>query len=199
MIHEIGHWVLDAACAQAAQWDRQGLPPVRVAVTVSARQLASDNLLAQIGEALRASGLAAERLEVEITESAVVQNVERAAQILSAIRALGVRVALDDFGTGYSSLAQLKRFAIDTLKIDRAFVAELPHRAQDAAIAQAIITMGRTLRFVVVAEGVEMQDQYDFLKAHGCDEIQGYLVSRPLSAEDCAGFLTGRRNRPASR
>ena len=193
MIHEIGRWVLDAACAQAAQWDRQGLPPVRMAVNVSARQLASDNLLGQIGEALRASGLAAERLEVEVTESAVVQNVERAAHILSGIRALGVRVALDDFGTGYSSLAQLKRFELDTLKIDRAFVAELPHKAEDAAIAQAIIAMGRTLHFVVVAEGVETQAQYAFLKAHGCDEIQGYLVSRPLAPDDCVAFLVRRK------
>jgi diguanylate cyclase (GGDEF)-like protein/PAS domain S-box-containing protein len=189
VIHEIGRWVLEAACAQAAQWHRQGLPAVRMAVNVSARQLASENVLAQIRDALHGSGLPAERLELEITESAVVQNVERAAQILSGIRALGVRVALDDFGTGYSSLAQLKRFAIDTLKIDRAFVAELPQRAEDAAIARAIITMGRTLHFVVVAEGVETQDQYAFLKAHGCDEVQGYLVSRPLSAEDCAAFL----------
>ncbi len=191
MIHEIGRWVLDAACAQAAQWDRQGLPAVRMAVNVSARQLGSENLVAQVRDALRASGLAAERLELEITESAVVHNIERAAQILSGIRALGVRVALDDFGTGYSSLAQLKRFPIDTLKIDRAFVAELPQRAQDAAIAQAIIAMGRILHFVVVAEGVETEDQYAFLKAHGCDEIQGYLVSRPLAAEECATFLAG--------
>ena len=189
VIHEIGRWVLDAACAQAAQWDRQGLPAVRMAVNVSARQLAGDSFLAEIGAALQASGLAAERLELEITESAVVQNVERAVQMLSSIRALGVRIALDDFGTGYSSLAQLKRFAIDTLKIDRAFVAELAQRREDAAIARAIIAMGRTLRFVVVAEGVETEDQYAFLKAHRCDEIQGYLVSRPLSAEDCATFL----------
>ena len=189
VIHEIGRWVLEAACAQAAQWHRQGLPPVRMAVNVSARQLAGENVVAQTREALRGSGLPADRLELEITESAVVQNVERAAQMLSGIRALGVRVALDDFGTGYSSLAQLKRFAIDTLKIDRAFVAELPQRAEDAAIARAIITMGRTLGFVVVAEGVETQDQYAFLKSHGCDEVQGYLVSRPLSAEDCAVFL----------
>jgi diguanylate cyclase (GGDEF)-like protein/PAS domain S-box-containing protein len=190
-IHEIGGWVLQAACVQAAQWHRAGLPPVQLAVNVSARQFANDNLVAQISSALQASGLAPQRLELEITESAVAQNVERAVQILSAVRALGVRVALDDFGTGYSSLAQLKRFPIDTIKVDRAFVAELPHNADDAAIAHAIITMGRRLRRVVVAEGVETQAQYEFLKAHGCDEMQGFLVSQPLGAEDCAEFLRG--------
>jgi len=119
----------------------------------------------------------------------VAQSVERAAQILAGIRALGVRVAIDDFGTGYSSLSQLKRFPIDTIKIDRAFVAELPHNPDDAAIARAIIALGRSLRLVVVAEGVETAQQHAFLRAHGCDELQGYLLSRPLSAEDCARFL----------
>jgi predicted signal transduction protein with EAL and GGDEF domain len=188
-IREIGRWVLEAACAQAAAWEREGLPPVQMAVNVSARQFAQDNLIAQVSAALESSGLAPQRLELEITESVVAQNIERAAQVLVRIRALGVRVALDDFGTGYSSLAHLKRFPIDTLKVDRAFVAELPHDANDAAIARAIIAMGRSLRLVVVAEGVETQAQHAFLRAHGCDEMQGYLVSRPLSPEDCAQFL----------
>jgi len=188
-IHDIGRWVLEAACAQAAQWRDAGLPPVRVAVNISARQFGADNLLAQVEAALAASGLAPQSLELEITESVVAQSVERAAQILAGIRALGVRVAIDDFGTGYSSLSQLKRFPIDTIKIDRAFVAELPHNPDDAAIARAIIALGRSLRLVVVAEGVETAQQHAFLRAHGCDELQGYLLSRPLSAEDCARFL----------
>ena len=188
-IHEIGRWVLQAACRQAARWQREGLPPIHVAVNVSARQFANDNLVAQVSAALEASGLAPQRLEVEITESVVAQNVKRAAQILAGIRALGVRIALDDFGTGYSSLAQLKRFPIDIIKVDRAFVSELPHDAADAAIAQAIIAMGRSLGRVVVAEGVETAAQHAFLKAQGCDEIQGYLVSPPLEAGDCAAFL----------
>jgi EAL domain-containing protein (putative c-di-GMP-specific phosphodiesterase class I) len=188
-IHDIGRWVLEAACVQAAQWQRDGLPPVQVAVNISARQFGADNLLAQVQAALESSGLAPERLELEVTESVVAQSVVRAAQVLAGIRARGVRVALDDFGTGYSSLAQLKRFPIDTVKIDRAFVAELPHNADDAAIARAIIALGKSLRLVVVAEGVETEQQRAFLAAHGCDELQGYLFSRPLAAEDCAAFL----------
>jgi diguanylate cyclase (GGDEF)-like protein/PAS domain S-box-containing protein len=188
-IHDIGRWVLEAACAQAAQWQQAGLPALRMAVNISARQFGGENLAAQVAAALEASGLAPDRLELEITESVVAQSIERAAQVLAGIRALGVRVALDDFGTGYSSLAQLKRFPIDTLKVDRAFVAELPHNAEDAAIARAIIAMGKSLRLVVVAEGVETVEQHGFLRAHGCDEMQGFLVSRPLPAQDCAAFL----------
>jgi diguanylate cyclase (GGDEF)-like protein/PAS domain S-box-containing protein len=189
IIHEVGRWVLEAACAQAAEWRRAGLPPLHMAVNVSARQFGSDNLVAHVAAALEASGLAAQSLELEITESVVAQNVPRAAQILVAIRALGVRVALDDFGTGYSSLAQLKRFPIDTLKVDRAFVAELPHNPDDVAIARAIIAMGRSLRLVVVAEGVETAEQHAFLREQGCDEVQGFLVSPPLGAAECAEFL----------
>jgi diguanylate cyclase (GGDEF)-like protein len=188
-IHDIGRWVLEAACVQAARWSRDGLPPVRIAVNVSARQFAHDNLVGQVAAALAVSRLAPSRLELEITESAVAQNVERAAQILGALRKLGVRVSLDDFGTGYSSLAQLKRFPIDTLKVDRSFVAELPGNADDAAIARAIIAMGRSLRLLVVAEGIETPAQYAFLREQGCDEVQGFLVSRPLGAADCADFL----------
>ena len=188
-IHALGRWVLEAACAQAVEWQRAGLPPVRVAVNISARQFGADNLLAELAAALRASGLAADRLELEMTESVVAQSIERAAEILGGMRALGVRVALDDFGTGYSSLAQLKRLPIDTIKIDRAFVVELPHNAEDAAIARAIIAMGKSLRLVVVAEGVENDAQHGFLRAHGCDEMQGFLFARPLAPAECAAFL----------
>jgi diguanylate cyclase (GGDEF)-like protein/PAS domain S-box-containing protein len=188
-IHDIGRWVLEAACAQVMRWQGEALPPVQVAVNISARQFGADNLVAEVEAALARTGLPPERLELEITESVMAQSIERAAQILAGIRALGVRVALDDFGTGYSSLAQLKRFPIDTIKIDRAFVAELPHNLEDAAIARAIIAMGKSLRMVVVAEGVETPQQHAFLRAHGCDEMQGYLVAKPLSAEDCAAFL----------
>jgi len=188
-IHELGAWVLREACAQGAAWERAGLPPLHIAVNVSLRQLGNDELPAQVAAALQASGLAPERLEIEITESAIAQSAERAVQILAAIRALGVRVALDDFGTGYSSLSQLRRLPIDTLKVDRAFVAELPQNHEDAAIAQAVITMGRSLGLVVVAEGVETAEQRTFLEAHDCDEMQGYLFSRPISAEECAAFI----------
>ncbi len=197
-IHDIGRWVLEAACAQAAEWQRAGLPPIRMAVNISARQFGADNLGALVAGALAASGLAPDRLEIEITESVVAQSVEHAAQVLTAIRALGVRVALDDFGTGYSSLAQLKRFPIDTIKIDRAFVSELPHKSADAAIARAIIAMGKSLGLVVVAEGVETAEQHGFLAAHGCDEMQGFLLSRPLGAEECTAFLR-RASAPSAR
>jgi EAL domain-containing protein (putative c-di-GMP-specific phosphodiesterase class I) len=139
--------------------------------------------------ALESSGLAPELLELELTESVVARNVQRAAKLLAVIRGLGVRLALDDFGTGYSSLAQLKRFPISTLKIDRSFVAGLPDDGEDAAITRAIIAMGRSLRMVVVAEGVETSAQQAFLQAHGCNEMQGFLFSRPLDAADCAEFL----------
>jgi EAL domain-containing protein (putative c-di-GMP-specific phosphodiesterase class I) len=169
-----------------------------MAVNLSARQFGADNVGAQVAGALEASGLAPDRLEIEITESVVAQSVEHAAQVLTAIRALGVRVALDDFGTGYSSLAQLKRFPIDTIKIDRAFVSELPHKSADAAIARAIIAMGKSLGLVVVAEGVETAEQHGFLAAHGCDEMQGFLLSRPLGAEECTAFLR-RASAPSAR
>jgi diguanylate cyclase (GGDEF)-like protein/PAS domain S-box-containing protein len=188
-IHDIGRWMLETACAQVARWQRDGLAPIGVAVNVSARQFARDDLVAHVAGALQASGLAPAQLELEITESVMAQNLERAGQALAGVRGLGVRLALDDFGTGYSSLAQLKRFRVNTLKIDRAFVAELPHNADDAAIAQAIVAMGRTLRLTVVAEGVETPEQREFLRLHGCDELQGFLCSPPLEAAACAAFV----------
>jgi predicted signal transduction protein with EAL and GGDEF domain len=191
-IAEIGRWVLGAACAQAARWQREGLAPLPVAVNVSARQFASDDLIAHVAAALEVSGIAPSQVELEITESVMAQNVERAAQVLAGLRALGVRLALDDFGTGYSALAHLKRFPVDTLKVDRAFVAGLPESADDAAIARAIIAMGRSMRLVVVAEGVETPEQHAFLQAHGCDEVQGFLLSPPLAADECAEFLRRR-------
>jgi len=191
-IAEIGRWVLGAACAQAAGWRRAGLAPLCMAVNVSARQFANDDLVAQVDAALASSGLAPGSLELEITESVMAQSVERAAQVLAGLRALGVRLALDDFGTGYSSLAQLKHFPIDTLKVDRSFVAGLPESAEDAAIAHAIIALGRSMRMVVVAEGVETAAQRAFLEAHGCHEAQGFLYSRPLDAGECGQFLRER-------
>jgi EAL domain-containing protein (putative c-di-GMP-specific phosphodiesterase class I) len=192
IILELGTWVLRTACLQAAAWQNQGLQALRMAVNVSARQFANKDLVKQISTALESSGLAPELLELELTESVVAQNVERAATVLEQIRDLGVRLAIDDFGTGYSSLAQLKRFPIDTLKIDRSFVAGLPHDGEDAAIALAVIALGRSLDLLVVAEGVETREQHAFLRDHACNEMQGFLFSRPLSAADCADFLRRR-------
>jgi EAL domain-containing protein (putative c-di-GMP-specific phosphodiesterase class I) len=189
MIVQLGSWVLRTACTQAAAWQRQGLPPLRMAVNVSARQFANEDLVIQIAAALDSSGFNPKLLELELTESVVAQNVERATMVLGRIKNLGVRLALDDFGTGYSSLAQLKRFPIDTLKIDRSFVTALPHDEEDAAITKAIIAMGRSLEVLVIAEGVETPGQRAFLAAHGCHEMQGYLFQRPLAARECTDLL----------
>jgi diguanylate cyclase (GGDEF)-like protein/PAS domain S-box-containing protein len=196
LIMSIGRWVLQTACAQAVAWQRAGLPPVRVAVNLSPRQLADAGLVAEVRRVLDDSGLAPRYLELEVTESSVMHNVELALEVLTGLHEMGVHLAIDDFGTGYSSLAQLKRFPIDTLKVDRSFIRELPHDAEDMAIAEAILAMGRTLGMRVVAEGVETAAQRDFLRERRCDEMQGYLFSKPLPADDFAQFL---RDHPAKR
>ena len=185
----ISRWVLQNACAQNVAWQREGLPPLCMAINLSARQFANDDLLADIQAALQKTGMRADLLELELTESIVMQNPERATTLLTAIKALGVRIAIDDFGIGYSSLAQIKRFPIDTLKIDRSFIRELAQNAEDRAITQAIIAMGKTLSLTVVAEGVETQEQQAFLVEHACDAMQGYYFSRPVLQADFADFL----------
>ena len=184
LIVPIGRWVLRTACAQAAAWRREGLPELRVAVNLSARQFADETLIDDIAAALQEAGLPAECLELEITESMVMQNPERAVTTLTRVRDLGISVAIDDFGTGYSSLGYLKRFPIDTVKIDRSFIKDLPHDADDAAITRAVIAMAGSLHIRVIAEGVETRDQLEFLRAHDCDECQGYYLSRPLPAPE---------------
>jgi diguanylate cyclase (GGDEF)-like protein/PAS domain S-box-containing protein len=189
LILSIGKWVLRTACAQCVQWQRAGLPPVGVSVNLSPRQLNDPELLDAVRSALADSGLAPHLLELEVTESSVMHNVERALEVLSALKAMGVRLAIDDFGTGYSSLAQLKRFPIDTLKVDRSFIRELPSDSEDKAIAEAIIAMGKTLSLTVVAEGVETREQQDFLRERACDQMQGFYFSKPVSAADFAELL----------
>ena len=171
VIVPIGRWVLHTACAQGVAWRQQGLPPVHIAVNLSARQFADEDLVEDIADALKSSGLPPEFLELELTESMVIQNNERAGRVLAEIKAMGVRLAIDDFGVGYSSLTHLKRFPIDTLKVDRSFIRDLPTDAEDKAITEAIIAMGKSLNLTVVAEGVETQEQQTFLKEHACDEI----------------------------
>jgi diguanylate cyclase (GGDEF)-like protein/PAS domain S-box-containing protein len=189
LIVSIGTWVLETACRQNVAWQQAGLPPTRISVNISPRQFAEDDLLQCIEHALARSGLAPQWLELEITEGMVMHDTERAAQVLGRIRQLGVRVSIDDFGTGYSSLAQIKRFPISTLKIDRSFVRDLAHDGADRAITEAIIAMGRALGLEVVAEGVETAEQLAFLREHRCDEMQGYLLSRPVPADDLAQLL----------
>lgn len=181
LIAPIGRWVLQTACAQNMVWQRAGLPPLKMAVNLSARQFSEDSLLEDIAAVLRDTGMPAELLELELTEGMVMQNVERATRVLTAIKRMGVRIAIDDFGVGYSSLAQIKRFPIDTLKVDRSFVRDLSQNAEDRAIIKAIIAMGKTLCLTVVAEGVETEEQENFLRERACDESQGFYFSRPLA------------------
>jgi EAL domain-containing protein (putative c-di-GMP-specific phosphodiesterase class I) len=161
-----------------------------VAVNCSALNLSHDDLPDEVARALKASGLRAQRLELEVTENALMSNVNQALTLLQRIRDLGVGISIDDFGTGYSSLAYLKRLPLDTLKVDRSFMLELPSANADRQIVQAIVGMAHTLNLQVVAEGVENAEQLAFLRQLGCDYIQGYLLSKPLPLESLAQFLT---------
>jgi EAL domain-containing protein (putative c-di-GMP-specific phosphodiesterase class I)/GGDEF domain-containing protein len=188
MIVAIGRWVLREACRQNAAWQKAGLRPIRVAVNLSARQFRSDNLPAEIDEALAESGLPASSLELEITESMVMEDPERVIDLLDKIRSRGVHLSLDDFGTGHSSLAHLKRFPIDSVKIDRAFIKDMPGNTDDVAIAKTIVAMAKALDLSTVAEGVETEAQLELLKTLDCDEIQGFFFSRPLPADDFLAY-----------
>jgi EAL domain-containing protein (putative c-di-GMP-specific phosphodiesterase class I) len=185
----IGRWALMEACAQNMAWQRKGLQPVSMAVNLSPRQFIDQNLLHDIDEALEVSGLSPVLLQIEVTESMMMRDVARAIKVLDAIQSRGIRIAIDDFGTGYSSMSLMKQFPIDTIKIDRSFVRDLPDDTEDQAIAQAIISMGRALGMTIVAEGVETVEQETFLRAHGCDEMQGFLFSRPLAPDQLADLL----------
>lgn len=189
MIIPIGRWVLKTACEQNMAWQEMGFPPMSMAVNLSPRQFLDPDLLKDLDVALRLAGMRPELLQIEITESMMMQNVERAVALFEAIRSRGVRLAIDDFGTGYSSMSLMKRFPIDTIKIDRSFVRDVAVSAQDRAIATAIISMGHALGLTVVAEGVETIEQDRFLRERHCDELQGYLFSKPLPPEEMPRFL----------
>ena len=188
LIMEIGRWVLREACRQNAQWQQDGLPPLRVAVNLSARQLRSGKLLDEIDAALAETGLPVHTLELEITESMVMDNPEDVIKLLDAIHDRGIHLALDDFGTGHSSLAYLKRFPIDCVKIDRAFIKDTPGNTDDVAIAKTIVAMAQALNLTTVAEGVETAEQLELLKRMGCNQIQGYFFSRPLAPDDFLAY-----------
>ncbi len=189
LIVPIGRWVMKTACAQNVAWQRQGLPPVCMAVNLSLRQLMDDNLLEDIKNTLVDSGMAPNLWELEITESMVMHNPARMIEVLTNIKKMGVRLAIDDFGTGYSSLAQIKHFPVDTLKVDRSFIRNIPHDSEDRAITEAVIAMGKNLNLTVVAEGVETQAQKDFLQDHICDEMQGFHFSKPIAPDKFADLL----------
>ncbi|WP_342117512.1 putative bifunctional diguanylate cyclase/phosphodiesterase [Pseudoduganella sp. OTU4001] len=183
LVVQVGEWVLEAACAQAQAWKERGLPPVRLAVNVSAREFTSA-LPGRVTETLQRYGLEPSWLELEITESTLMHNIDRVIGIMDRLTAQGITLSLDDFGTGYSSLSYLKRFPIDTLKIDRSFTTGIPVDTNDCAIASTIISIAQQLKHKVIAEGVETVEQLAFLKDSGCDEVQGYLFSRPLPAQE---------------
>jgi EAL domain-containing protein (putative c-di-GMP-specific phosphodiesterase class I) len=192
LILPIGNWVLRTACAQASAWRREhGIQP-RVAVNLSIRQFYQKDLLRSIEEALAGAGLAPDALELEITESIAMSRIDVVERVLAGIRALGVELSIDDFGTGYSSLAYLKRFPVQCLKIDRAFIRDLGQDADSAAIVRAIVALGHGLNMRIVAEGVETEVQLAMLRELGCDEFQGYLFARPLDAPAVTALLGGR-------
>ncbi|MEO8626804.1 MAG: EAL domain-containing protein [Betaproteobacteria bacterium] len=198
LIHPISQWVLETACAQNKAWQDAGLPPVRVAVNLSAQQFRSGELSHQIDSVLAQTQLQAKYLEVELTESMLMQNVDASIGVMTQLRKAGVRISLDDFGTGYSSLSYLRRFPIDMLKIDQSFVREITSDPGSAAIAYAIIAMAHSLRLPVLAEGVETEGQLALLRAKDCNMMQGYLFSRPLPPDQLAQLLREGRSLPSS-
>jgi PAS domain S-box/diguanylate cyclase (GGDEF) domain len=197
LILEIGEWVLKEACATLRQWREAGLHGLRMSVNVSAIQLLRGDLPGTLTRILAETGVASGLLELELTESAIMANIERSASVLHACRALGVGVAVDDFGTGYSSLAYLKRLPLTTLKIDREFIGDLTRDPDDEAITSTVITMGHSLALTVVAEGVETAGQLQFLREHGCDEIQGHYIAAAMPRDECLAFIRQQEALPA--
>ncbi|MES2317705.1 MAG: EAL domain-containing protein [Pseudomonadota bacterium] len=191
MILPIGNWVIRQACLQNKAWQDAGLPPLRVAVNVSAHQFIAGTVPSVVADALRESGLEARYLEVELTESVMMHDSEATAAQLAALTEMGVSISLDDFGTGYSSLGYLSRFMLDKLKIDQTFVRNITTEPRSAAIAQATIALAHGLSLVVIAEGVETEGQLAFLSAIGCDEVQGYLFSRAVPPDEMGRMLSG--------
>jgi diguanylate cyclase (GGDEF)-like protein/PAS domain S-box-containing protein len=189
LIVPIGRWVLHNACQQARAWQEEGLPPVTVSVNVSPRQFRDGNIVEIIAEALKSTGLEARYLQIELTEGLAMHGAEKYVHMLGQIKKLGVQIAVDDFGTGYSSLSYLKRFPVDQLKVDRSFVTDLATDPDDAVIVQAIIALGHKLGLTVVAEGVETDEQLQFLRRCHCDEMQGFLFGKPMIASEFAALL----------
>jgi EAL domain-containing protein (putative c-di-GMP-specific phosphodiesterase class I) len=197
LILPIGRWVLNEACRQLEDWRKAGLPIVPVAVNVSSSEFRSDGFVENLIATLRETCLDARYLELELTETVLMQNIESATLVLGAVKALGLRLAVDDFGTGYSSLSYLKQFPIDSLKIDRSFIQDISPDARDTPILRAVIAMARRLGKRVIAEGVERHEQIEFLRTNGCDEAQGFYFSRPVAAVRFAEILQSGISSPA--
>ncbi|MTV37083.1 putative bifunctional diguanylate cyclase/phosphodiesterase [Duganella radicis] len=197
MIVALGEWILRSACAQNKAWQDAGLPPLCVSVNVSPRQFEEARLVERVRQALDDSGLAPQWLELEVTEGVIMRDLQQAVAKMAQVRAMGVSLSIDDFGTGYSSLSALKSFPISTLKIDKSFVRDLGRSSGDEAIASSIIGLAHRLRLRVIAEGVETEQQRSFLRENGCDEMQGYLFSRPLPPQQLAALLSAPAMRAA--
>jgi EAL domain-containing protein (putative c-di-GMP-specific phosphodiesterase class I) len=189
LIVPIGEWVLRTACAQAAAWAAAGRDGLRIAVNLSRCQLRERGLPALVERIIHETGVAPGQVQLEITESAVMRDLDLAVSIMREVKARGLLLAIDDFGTGYSSLSQLKRFPIDALKIDRSFIRDIPADRDSMAIARAIAAMAGSLDLKVIAEGIETERQLEFVREHGCDEAQGFLFSRPIPVAQFADFL----------
>jgi len=189
LIVPVGRWVLETACAQLAAWRRHGQRDFTLAVNIASRQFHEPGLADLITNLLHRHALEPQHLELEITESTLMQHVPTTSDTLATLGKLGVRIALDDFGTGYSSLSYLRRFPIDTLKIDREFVRDIPGDADDTAITRAIIALAQSLHLHIVAEGVETEEQRRFLNGFGCESMQGYLFGKPVPAEEFTKLL----------
>gem|GEM_PF-1676257 len=189
LIEAMGIWILRTACAQAKAWQNDGLTPFRIAVNLSERQLRNTDIAHEVRDILEETGLDPCYLELELTESSVMKHAQQALKALNLLREIGVTIAIDDFGTGYSSLSYLKLFPVDRLKIDRSLVRDIPHDANDVAIASAIVTLGHSLNLSVVAEGIETQAQRELLTSIGCDEMQGFLYSAPRTASELLPML----------
>ncbi len=189
MIVPLGDWVIREACRQLKSWNEQGLTGLSISINVSTQQFERDDFVDSVLRILLHYGVKPQQLEIEITESVLMRNIGETIDALSRLRAAGISLSIDDFGTGYSSLGYLKQFPVDTLKIDRSFVKDLHTSSDDAAICAAIIAMARELRLKVVAEGVEVAEQLDFLRKQGCDQIQGFLISKPVPVEDLVELL----------
>lgn len=187
----LGDWVLRTVCAQIKAWEAAGIDPIRIAVNLSSEQFNQSTLSDEIAEILEQSGIAPHYLEVELTESLLVQDIDATIERMKALRAISISIAIDDFGTGYASLGYLQHFPFNVLKIDRCFVENIDQNSRNAAIVNAVIQMAHDLDLDVVAEGVETTAERQFLKQHGCDSFQGYLISKPLPADEFAELLKG--------
>jgi diguanylate cyclase (GGDEF)-like protein len=190
LIIPVGEWILRQACRDHIAWIAMGYQPMPIAVNLSARQFRDKGLVGMIRRVLSENNVAAEMIELEITESCVMEDPEDALLTLKAFHDMGIRIAIDDFGTGYSSLSYLKRFPLDVLKIDQSFVADVPADEDDAVIIDTIIAMGHGLKLAVIAEGVETEAQADFLREHGCDNVQGYFYDRPMPSDELVSRFT---------